>query len=218
MKSVTRVLLVDDHAVVRDGLRALVGAQDDMVVVGEAEDGRTALAQAEALSPDVVVLDVSLPDMNGVDVASQLRARSSARVLALTAHEDRGYLRGMLDAGVTGYALKRASSGELLRALRATAAGERYLDAAVVDKAVSGFVQRPAPTASGVELSEREEQVLREVARGYSCREIASTLSVGVKSVETYKARAIEKLGLRGRVDMVRYALKRGWLSAEHER
>jgi DNA-binding NarL/FixJ family response regulator len=212
-----RVFLADDHAVVREGLKALVNAQAGMEVVGEAADGQAALEAATKLRPDVVVMDISMPGLSGARATEQLKqACPQVRVLALTVHEDRGYLRQLLEAGASGYMLKRAAAEELIHALRTVAAGGVYLDPGLAGKVVSGFVRKPGAKEAleGTDLSEREEEVVRLIAQGYSNKEIAARLSLSVKTVETYKARSREKLGLRGRTGLVRYALQRGWLQA----
>jgi DNA-binding NarL/FixJ family response regulator len=207
--------LTDDHEVVRAGLKALINAQLDMEVTGEAAEGQTACAQVPLLLPDVVVLDISMPLMNGAEVAEHLRqACPGVKVLALTVHEDKGYLRQFLAAGAAGYVLKRAAGEELIRAIRVVAAGGIYLDPALAGKVVGGFVGKPPARAEGAggELSEREADVARLIAAGHTNKEIATTLDLSIKTVETYKARSMEKLGLNSRADLVRYALQRGWL------
>ena len=209
-----RVFLADDHAVVREGLKALVNAQPAMAVVGEAADGLAACAQVALLAPDVVVMDVSMPGLSGSQATARLRLECPAvRVLALTVHEDRGYLRQLLAAGAAGYVLKRAAPEELIQAIRAVAAGGLYLDPNMAGKVLGGFVrQAAADGAAGAELSEREAEVAKQTAAGHSNKEIAARLELSVKTVETYRARAMEKLGLRGRADLVRYAVQQGWL------
>jgi DNA-binding NarL/FixJ family response regulator len=209
------IFLADDHAVVREGLKALINAQPEMEVSGEAGDGRSACQQIEKLQPDVVVMDVSLPEMNGAQATAQLKqACPQVKVLALTVHEDKGYLRQLLEAGAAGYVLKRAAAADLIHAIRTVAAGGVYLDPALAGKVVGGFVRKA--TGKGVpegnELSERESEVARLIATGYTNKEIASKLALSVKTVETYKARSMEKLGLRSRAELVRYAMQRGWL------
>lgn len=210
-----RVFLADDHAVVREGLRALVNSQADMEVVGEAVDGVGACELAPALRPDVVVMDVSMPRLTGSQATARLRAVCpSARVLALTVHEDKGYIRQLLAAGAVGYVLKRAAAADLIHAIRAVAAGGVYLDPTMAGKVVGGFVRQPltgVSAAAGV-LSEREGDVARQMAAGHSNKEIAARLELSVKTVETYRARAMEKLGLHSRADLVRYAVQEGWL------
>ena len=207
-----RVFLADDHAIVREGLKSLINTQTGMSVVGEAADGPSALALTAELDPDVVVVDVSMPGMNGAQVTTRLReSRPERKVLALTVHEDAGYLRLLLEAGAAGYVLKRAAASELVKAIRAVADGGTYLDPNMTASVIDGFVRPPEPEIK-VELSERETEVVRLIALGYSNKEIASQLKISVKTVETYKTRSMEKLGMRGRVDIVRYASRRGWL------
>ena len=211
-----RILLADDHAVVREGLKALVNAQPDMEVVGEAADGAEALAQARALRPDVLVVDVSMPEMTGTQATEALKAeRPEIKVLALTVHQDKSYLRSLLEAGASGYILKRAAAHELVYAIRSVASGGTYIDPTLAGKVIASFARtgrRALPDRPAVDLSDREEQVLRLVAQGFSNKEIAARLEVGIKSVESYKARASQKLGFSGRADIINYALQKGWL------
>lgn len=214
--SLIRILLADDHTVVRVGLRALIDAQPDMEVVGEARDGAEALAHALMVGPDIVVMDLSMPQLNGLEVTRQLREHTpELRVLVLSVHEDATYLRQALSAGATGYVLKRAAAEQLIEAIRDIAAGRVYLDptlGATLAQSIAASAGRGA-AGDAATLSERERAVLRLIAQGYSNKEIATLLDVSVKTVETYKARATEKLGLRSRVDIVRYATEVGWLS-----
>src|SRR6516225_1423510 len=210
-----RVLMVEDHPAVLAGLKALIGADPEFAIVGEARDGRTALRMATQLAPDVVVLDISLPEMNGIELVAALRAEQpQIRVLVLTVHEERAYLRQMVELGVGGYLLKRSAADELPRAIRAVAGGGMYLDPAIAGKVVGGLSRGAVspPGAQTAELSEREADVLRLVAGGHSNKAISARLGISVKTVETYKARAMEKLGFRSRVEVVRYAAEQGWL------
>lgn len=211
-----RVLLADDHAIVREGLKRLIDAERDMVVVAEAGDGAEAVEKAVGLAPDIAVLDVSMVGVNGAEATRQLRVCCPAtRILALTVHEDTSYLRELLDAGAFGYVLKRAASDELIRAIRAVADGGIYVDPRVAGKLVSTLIPaRSTPASALATLSEREAAVLRLIAQGYTNKEIAAQLGLSVKTVETYKARSMEKLGLRSRVDIVRTASERGWLTS----
>jgi DNA-binding NarL/FixJ family response regulator len=213
-----RILIADDHQVVREGLKTLVNAQPDMRVVGEAEDGRAAWLLAKQLSPDVVVMDVSMPELNGAEATERLRRECpQVKVLTLTVYEDKGYLRQLLKAGASGYVLKRTVMEELVRAIRAVAKGDSYVDPTLAGRVVSSYISQEGGTGRGTggDLSEREEQVLRLVAWGYSNKEIGAQLEISVKTVETYKVRLMEKLGLRSRADIVRYALRQGWLQAD---
>ena len=213
---VIRVFLADDHGVLREGLRALLAAHPGIEVVGEAADGAGAVEGAVALEPDVVVMDVAMPGLNGAKATERLkRACPAVKVLALSAHEDRAYLRQLLEAGASGYVLKRAAAGELVQAIRAVAGGGVYLDPALAAYVAGGFVSVTAArkALTGTELSDREEEVVRLIAEGYSNKQIAARLSLSVKTVETYKARSLEKLGLRDRIYLVRYARRQGWLT-----
>lgn len=216
-----RVVLADDHAVVREGLKALINGQMDMAVVGEAADGEAACQAARTLAPDVLVIDLSMPLLSGADAATRIRRECPAvKVLALTVHEERVYLTQLLRAGASGYVLKRAAAAELVRAIRAVASGGTYIDPSMAGSLVEGYLdgQDVAAPPSGVPLSERERDVLMRIARGFSNKEIAGELGLSVKTVETYKGRMAEKLGLRSRVEIVRYAAQQGWLGDSTDR
>ncbi|HEX8500590.1 MAG TPA: response regulator transcription factor [Pyrinomonadaceae bacterium] len=213
-----RVFLADDHMVVREGLKALVNAQPDMHVVGEADNGGAAWRAACELAADVVVMDVSMPEMGGAEATERLRReRPQVKVLALTVYEDKSYLRQMLDAGASGYVLKRAVTDELVRAIRTVAAGGSYVEPTLAVSLVSSYFNQDTAEgrAPAGELSEREAQVLRLIAWGYSNKEIGWKLSISAKTVDTYKLRLMEKLNLRSRTDIVRYALRHGLLQEE---
>jgi len=209
-----QILIADDHALLRDGLKALVNAQPDMEVVGEAETGRTALEKARHLKPHVVLMDISMPDMNGAHATRRLKELlPTIKVLALTAHEDCSYLRHMLEAGAAGFVLKRAAADQLIQAIHVVAANDRYIDPTFAGKVMSSFMRPVAKQAGeGSELSEREAEVLRLTAWGFGNKEIATQLDISVKTVETYKARLAEKLNLTSRTEIVRYAVRHGWL------
>ena len=209
-----RVLLADDHAIVREGLKALINSHADMEVVGEAAEGRTACAKAAELHPDVVVMDVSMPEVDGVQATRAVRRQCpDVRVLALTVHEERSYLRQLMEAGASGYVLKRCAPEDLVHALRVVARGDIYLDPSVTAVVLGSLTRaRPRPVGSSLDLSERETEVLQLIAQGHSNKEIAGRLEISIKTVETYKARSMEKLGLTGRADIVRFALQEGWL------
>lgn len=211
-----RVLMADDHPILLAGLQALVAEEPGLCIVGEARDGRTALRLALELRPDVVVLDISMPGMNGIEVTRELRATwPDCRILVLTVHEDRAYLWQLLEAGVAGFLLKRSAADELPRAIRAIHDGGVYLDPAVAGHVVGRVAQggSRAVVPGTADLSERETDVLHGVAQGHSNKEIAARCQISVKTVETYKARAMEKLGLRSRTELVRYAAGNGWLA-----
>jgi DNA-binding NarL/FixJ family response regulator len=211
-----RVALADDHPVVLAGIKALLQADPSITLVGEATTGSTALKTICALAPDVAVIDISMPDLNGLDLAKRVAEECpDVKLLALTVHEDRAYVQPLLQAGARGYLLKRSAAEDLVRAIRAVAEGGVYLDPAVADKAIADLTRRggsSGPGAVGEDLSPREGEVLRLTAQGFSNKEIAARLDVSVKTVETYKARGAEKLGLRTRADIVRFGASQGWL------
>ena len=210
-----RVLLADDHVTMRHGLRLLIDSQDDMEVVSEASDGESAVERARELKPDVVVMDISMPGVNGLVATRQLkRAQPATAVVTLTRHADDAYLQELLRAGVDGYVLKQSTPAELLQAIRAAAAGGQYVDSTLTSRVTAGFlgVQRNRVSKSGGSLSDREAQVLRFIATGYSNKEIAVQMALSVKTVEAHKANAMRKLDLNGRIDIVKYAVLQGWL------
>ena len=188
----------------------MIAAQPDMGVVGEAGNGRAAVERAPALQPDVVLLDISMPDVNGLEATRALLAAvPTLAVVALTRYNDPAYVKEMLAAGALGYVLKQSRSSEMLAAIRAVAQGRRYLD-----PALGYFEDTPLHPrkVAGATISERETDVLRRMARGFSNKEIANELNISVKTVEVHKANAMRKLGLRGRIDLVRYAVLLGWM------
>jgi two-component system, NarL family, response regulator NreC len=210
-----QIFLADDHMVVREGLKTLINGQPDMIVIGEAGDGETAWRQAQECQPDVVIMDVTMPGLNGVLATTRLkRACPQIKVLALSVHDDTSYLRQLLTAGASGYVLKHAAADDLIQAIRIVAAGGTYLDPALAGHVVARYVQVPGVTSEllGTELSEREAEVVQRIAHGYSNKEIATQLNLSVKTIETYRARAMEKLGIDSRAELVRYALEHGWL------
>jgi DNA-binding NarL/FixJ family response regulator len=210
-----RILLADDHETVRAGLKLIVNAQADMEVIGEACDGRAAVARAQELLPDIVVMDVSMPHLNGLKATEQLQAVCpQVKVLTLTRHTDDGYLQQILRAGASGYVLKQSPPAELLHAIRAVAGGGKYLDPAVAGKVLGDYARRSASLRGDGQgsLSDREAEVLRFIAWGYSNKEIAARMEISVKTVEAHKANSMRKLGMQSRIDIVRFALLQGWL------
>ena len=212
----TRIVLADDHPIVLNGLRNLICTEDDLEVVGEASSGLTALNVICEQQPDVAVVDISMPELNGISLSRRLADQMPAvNVLVLSLHEDRTYLKQALAAGVRGYMLKRSAAENLVQAIRAVVMGGLYIDPAIASRMFSGgreHAARPENT-SIKELTERETNVLKFAALGFTNKEIAHRLGVGVKSIETFRARGFEKLGLRTRAELVRYAAAQGWLA-----
>ncbi|WP_207191779.1 response regulator transcription factor [Paracraurococcus ruber] len=207
------VFLADDHPLILEGVHSLLAAAPGIAVVGEAANGRTALSRIEALRPQVAVLDLSMPGLNGMEVI-QAAARTcpSCRCIMLSVHEERPYVRRVMDAGARGYLLKRSTRVELVRAIHAVARGETFIDSAVAGYFVGGAGPSglALPDADG--LSEREADVLRFTAMGYGNKAIAAAMGISGKTVESHKARGMEKLGFTDRVALVRYAVGQGWL------
>jgi two-component system response regulator NreC len=210
-----RVLLADDHVIVREGLKLLIQGQPDMTVVSEAGDGAATIEQARVCKPDVIVMDISMPGMNGLVATKKLKElQPNAVIVTLTRHADDAYLQELVRAGASGYVLKQSAPTELIQAIRATAAGGHYLDSTMTARVTAEFLGREGRRLprSGVAPSERESEVLRLIASGYSNKEIAGQLELSVKTVEAHKANAMRKLGLNGRIDIVKYAILQGWL------
>jgi len=212
------VMIVDDHALVRTGLKQLIDSQGDMHVVGEAVNGRKAIEMADAMNPNVIVMDVSMPEMNGAEATRHIKQQhSSTGIVAITFHEEQGYLKLLMEAGASGYVLKRTATDELIRAIRCVAEGGIYVDPSLMSNVIGGLVgrRRQQIVMQTKELSDRETSVVKMIATGYSNKEIANHLKLSVKTVETYKTRSLEKLGIHSRVELVRYALMQGWLQNE---
>lgn len=208
------VMLADDHAVLRAGLRALLNAEPDISVVGEAENGEEAVRLAQRIKPDVVVMDISMPVKDGLAATREITASlPGTRVLVLTMHAEEQYLLKVLEAGGSGYVLKRSADTELMEAIRTVHRGEAFLYPSATRLLLEAYRHgdRPEPPAGG-HLSEREEEVLRLTAEGYSNTEIGGQLYLSPKTVDTYRQRIMEKLGLHHRADLVRYALDTGLL------
>jgi DNA-binding NarL/FixJ family response regulator len=212
IEDVIRVILADDHAVVRAGLKAVLGAAKDIQVVGEASNGRDAIAMIERLDPDVVLMDLTMPEMDGVAATKELVSRKSrTRVLVLTMHAEDEYLVPLLEAGAAGYLVKSAADRELVDAVRAVAHGDTYVQPSAARALARGLRRREAHADERdrfERLTERERDVLRLVASGFSAPEIGEKLFISPKTVDTYKQRIGEKLGLTHRSEYVQFALK----------
>lgn len=218
-----RILIADDHGVLRAGLRALLNSQPDMEVCAEAAGGHEAIARTAETLPDVVLLDLKMPGLGGAEAIPSVKAaHPGVRILVLTMYDDESYLRKVLEAGAAGYILKRAADTDLLSAIRSVYLGGVYLDPALGRAVVEGFLStKPVSAAArgadapGTILSEREREVLRLLAFGYTNQQIAERLFLSVKTVEGYRARLVEKLGLRDRAALTRYALDQGLLAED---
>jgi DNA-binding NarL/FixJ family response regulator len=218
MTSRIRVLIVDDHAILREGVRALLQLHPDLEVVGEAADGQLALEAVERLDPDVVLMDIAMPGLGGIEATLELKKRGQrAKVLIMSQYEDREYVRRLLKAGVSGYVLKKSAGSELANAIRAVHHGGLVLDPAVARTAMA----EAGPTAPGQaadpydSLTDREKQVLKLVAEGRSNKEVADVLGISVKTAMSHREHVMEKLGVHNRTELVRFAIKKGVIRVE---
>ena len=215
MNQKLRILLAEDHLTVREGIKLLVNAQPDMEVVGEADNGEIAIKETARLKPDMVIMDISMPVLNGLKATKRLRESCpDLLILALTRHTDDGYLQQLIGAGANGYVLKQSAPNELINAIRAIGNGQAYLDPALTQKVMGGYAVRTTSLRGEgkKELSNRENEVLKLIAFGFSNKEIASRMALSVKTVEAHKANAMRKLGISGRIDIVKYAILQNWL------
>jgi DNA-binding NarL/FixJ family response regulator len=214
------ILIADDHKIVCDGLATLLKAEPDMVVVAQASNGRDAVRLAQKFSPEIVIMDVTMPDLNGIEAVRQiLSAHRSTKVIALSMHSDRRYVTGMLSAGASGYLLKDCVYGDLIRAIRTVQAGQVYLSPSiagiVVEELVHPRIRGYASRLSQKPLSPREREVLQLLAEGHSTQDIAKSLYLSVKTIETHRRKIMEKLGLHSIAQLIKYAIREGLTSLE---
>lgn len=216
MSKYHRLFLVDDHVMLREGLRVVVERQKDLTVVGEAAGGRMAYERVRQLLPDLVLMDISLGGWSGIRTTEKIKAECpQIKVLGFSMHEDRGYVRELFQVGANGYLLKSSSAEEITKAIRSVLSGGVYVDPKLGNTLLALLKQpQPSPISKGETLSEREHIVLKQVSQGYANKEIAAQLGISIKTVETHRARAMNKLALDSRVDLVHHALKQGWLSS----
>jgi two-component system response regulator NreC len=220
--SMIRVLLADDHAILRSGLIRLLGEESDIEVIGEAENGREAVQKVQELHPDIVLMDIGMPVMNGMEATKQIKKRGNeVKVLVLTMHDNEEYLFQVLQAGASGYVLKKAADSDLVNAIHVVARGDCFLYPSAAKMVVEDYLEKlksgQEPTSSLDTLTEREREILKLVAEGYTNREIAEALFISVKTVETHKANIMEKLNLHKRAELVRYAIRKGILQVDFD-
>jgi DNA-binding NarL/FixJ family response regulator len=214
----TRVLLADDHKMMREGLCSLLAAMNDVEVVGQASDGRTAVQLALKLSPDVVIMDIGMPDLNGMDATRQIKAKApKTKVIALSMHSDERFVAGMLKAGASGFLLKDNAFENLAHAIRSMAAGQPYLCPRAAETVVNGYLHdaKSAAASGSLPLSDREREVLQLIAEGVNTKEIASRLRLSVKTIETHRKRMMDRLGLHSVAGLTKFAVREGLTSLE---
>ena len=215
MRAKLRILIAEDHQTVREGIKLLVNAQADMEIVGEASDGEIAVQEAEKLRPDMVVMDISMSNMNGLKATKRLRSIGiDLKILVLTRHTDDGYLQQLISAGANGYVLKQSAPDELINAIRTIGSGNAYVDPSLQGKVLGSYAVRSSSLRgeNKSDLTDRESEVLRLIALGYSNKEIAERIDLSIKTVEAHKANSMRKLGISSRTDIVRYAILQNWL------
>jgi len=213
-----RILIADDHGIVREGLKALLDKQSGMEVVGEAEDGQSAVAMAEQLSPDLLVMDMSMPNLNGIEATRQILEHSpGTRVIILSMHSEKDIVKEALEAGVSAYVLKSHLFDEMLRALEAVAKGERYLSPRITDVVIDGYLGESAGGASSgtPKLTGRERQIVQLVAEGKTVKEIARVLHISPKTADTNRRHVMNKLGISSVAELTKYAIREGLTSLE---
>jgi two-component system response regulator NreC len=213
-----KILLVEDHAVMRQGLKALLAEEADIEVVGEASQGREAVRQVSAVRPDLILMDVSMPQLNGIEAARQIRGlQPEVKIVALSMYANEEYVFQMLQAGASGYVLKQADSAEVLAAIRAAMAGDSFLSSGISRARIDEYIHRAR--ARGEDdfdlLTPREREVLQLLAEGQSNQEIAQHLHISVKTVETHRSNMMHKLGASHKTDLIKYALRKGWASLD---
>jgi two-component system response regulator NreC len=215
-----RVLLVDDHAMFREGVRSLLEGEPDLEVVGEVEDGRQAVQTALTLAPDVVLMDITMPQLDGIEATRQIRGQNDAiKVLILTMHDNEDVFFRSISAGASGYVLKRSGGVELMSAIRSTHEGHSYLSPLLAKALMSDYLQRGERgqdgTAQGRRLSGREQEILKLIAEGHSSREIAEMLDLSVKTVHNHRTRLMTKLDIHRNTDLVKYAIRLGMVQVD---
>lgn len=213
-----RILLADDHKIFRDGLRTLIEKEAGMEVVAEAENGRKAVKLSEKLSPNVIVMDVTMSDMNGIDATRKIMAGlSNIKIIGLSMHSDRRFVLGMLEAGASGYLLKDCAFGELATAIRQVTTGHTYLSPSIADLVVKGYLSKVHSSSATADtiLTPREREVLQLIAEGMTAKEIASHLNLSIKTVETHRRNIMEKLNMHSIAEITKYAIREGLVTLD---
>jgi DNA-binding NarL/FixJ family response regulator len=213
----TKVLIVDDHAIVREGIRMILALHPDIEVIGEASDGLEAIDRVNKLTPDVVLMDMAMPGLGGLEATLEImKLRPQTRIIVLTQYDDTEYIYRFLKAGVAGYVLKKAVGNDLVTAIRSACQGKSFIDPQIADKVIKGFLEQPTLPPGEIEyekLSDREKEVLKLIAEGRTARSIADALNLSVKTIMTHRANLMEKLNLHNRAELIKYAVRHGLVS-----
>lgn len=214
-----RVLIADDHAIVREGIRMILAACDDIKVVGEAADGRETIMQVNKLAPDVVLMDIAMPGLGGLEATVEIvKTNPRSKVLVLTQYDDNEYIYRFLRAGAVGYVLKKAVGSDLVSAIRAVSQGKSFIDSSIADRVIKGYLEHPESDGDKTlydRLSDRERTVFKLIAEGYTSRQIADALCLSIKTVMTHRANIMEKLGFHNRAELIKYAIRQGLISSD---
>lgn len=211
-----QVILADDHEIMREGLRLILSRVPNVQVVGEARDGREVLELARRLNPQIVIMDVGMPELNGIDASRQLLAdQPGIKVIALSALADRRYVLGMLEAGACGYVVKSAAGDELVKAIQCAIGGRKFISPEVAGSLVDAYTHREFPAAGGTSLSPREREILQQLAEGKTSKEIGVSFSISTRTVETHRRNIMQKLGVHNLADLTRYAIREGLVQAD---
>ena len=214
-----KVLIADDHAIVREGIRMILALHEDIEVVGEAANGIEAIEQADKLSPDVVLMDIAMPGLGGLEATLEIMKRKpQSKILVLTQYDNTEYIYRFLKAGAAGYVLKKTVGSDLVSAIRSVFQGKSFIDPSIADKVIQGFLEKPeaASDDAGYDvLSDREKQVLKLIAEGYTNQQIADALFLSIKTVMTHRTNLMEKLGIHNRTELVKYAIRKGLIGTD---
>lgn len=209
-----RVLIADDHAIVREGIRMILALHDDIEVVGEAANGQEAIERVNELTPDIVLMDIAMPGLGGLEAMLEIRQlKPETRVLVLTQYDNTEYIYRFLKSGAAGYVLKKAAGNDLVAAIRAVYQGKSFVDPSIADKVIKGFLERPDVKEDEIvyeSLSDREKQVLKLIAEGYTAQQIADILHLSIKTIMTHRTNLMDKLGFHNRAELIKYAIRKG--------
>jgi DNA-binding NarL/FixJ family response regulator len=214
-----KVLIADDHAIVREGIRMILALRDDIEMVGEAADGIEAIEKVNKLAPDVVLMDIAMPKLGGLEAMLEiLKTSPQSKILVLTQYDNTEYIYRFLKAGAAGYVLKKAVGSDLVSAIRAVFQGNTFIDTSITDRVVKGFLEQPEESEDDVlyaKLSDREKQILKLIAEGYTMQQTADMLSLSIKTVMTHRTNIMEKLGIHNRTELIKYAIREGLVSTD---